>query len=137
MSAETPIVNAAQPLMSREEAAHLTSSESFGITATNWLPSNITIMLNGVQALKITEEMAQGKFEISDAMILELGKRNWQFAAAITALMNMDPQTKVGEFRQAINTLLTEFTNELHKYLAEQIDPKWAAAQAAKANGAD
>lgn len=93
------------------------------ITAADYCPSFLSLRLNGKEALKLTEEMGRGKFEITDEMILEISKRRPMLQAAFVGLMNQSDATTVGSFKKTMNVLLNEFVNGLHEYLAEQIAP--------------
>lgn len=81
---------------------------------------------DGKPGIRITREMAQGNFEISDEMILEIAKYNPMVRMAIVGLMNYMPDNvTVGEVRKTINVLLNSFVNGLHMHMAERISPGW------------
>lgn len=85
--------------------------------------SFLNIVMDGVTMLRLTEDQAMGKMQISDELILEIGKRRPRFQLAMVGLMSMTDQTKTETFRETINVLLNEFTNGLHEYIAQEVAP--------------
>jgi hypothetical protein len=83
-------------------------------------------MSDGKPGIRITRDMAMGKFEISDELILELARKNPRLGAALVGLTGFPPgDVLIGNFRKTINVLLNEFVNELHMYMADRISPGW------------
>lgn len=92
-----------------------------GITASNVQASHFVFQAGGVEIIKLTQELGQGKITVSDEHMKFLLDRNPQAANGAFAIMNaVKDEIMIMDLRTALNNFFVGLLNEFHRDLAER-----------------